>query len=348
MKVLVLGGTGFLGYHAALELFGRGNEVTVLGLPPGPADDLFPHGIRVLLQDIGALDEAGLRRLLSGYEAIVFAAGADDRSAPPSPAANFFFEANVKSSVRVTAAALRAGVRRLVILGSYFTHFDRKWPDMKLAERHPYINSRRQQMELATLVAGDEMAVVVLELPYIFGAMPGAQPLWTPLVNYVRSGVPLYYTNGGSNMVAVSRVAEAIAGACERIDTSSVFQVGDRNVTWTAFLQELCAIVGREDDEVRIIEDDRVNRLSWVLDAYHSVQGKEGGLHSRHFSEVLVAEAFFSPAASRRALGYGRGGLKQAWRDTVAASPEGQMFSNWQKFVSGSRRLARSVRKQRR
>jgi len=294
-----------------------------------------------LLRDVGKLDDQELGALLSGFEAVVFAAGADDRTAPQSPAANFFYEANVRSSVRLTAAAVRAGVQRFVLLGSYFTHFDREWPEMKLAEHHPYINSRKQQLELTTIVAGTEMALVVLELPYIFGSMPGAVPLWAPLVNYVRSGVPLYYTNGGSNMVSVHRVAEAIAGACERIDESRIFQVGDQNLSWTDFLQGLCAILGRDDDTVRIIEDNRINRMSWVLDALHSVQGREGGLRSTHFSEVLVSNAFFNPAESRRALGYRRGGLKQAWRDTVATCPEGEMFSNWQKFSQGARRLFR-------
>jgi nucleoside-diphosphate-sugar epimerase len=341
MHVLVIGGTGFIGYHATRELSERGHDVTVLGLPPAPPAGLFSEDVSILLQDIGELDDMGLRALLSGFDAVVFAAGADDRAAPPSPAANFFYEANVKSSVRLTSAAVQAGVRRLVVLGSYFTHFDREWPELKMAENHPYINSRKQQLELSTIIAGSDMALVVLELPYIFGSMPGAVPLWAPLVNYVRSGVPLYYTNGGSNMVSVNRVAEAIAGACERIDESRIFQVGDKNVSWTEFLQNLCAIIGREDDIVHIIEDKRVNRMSWILDALHSVQGREGGLHSTHFSEVLVSNAFFSPTESRRALGYRSGGLKQAWRDTVAACPEGEMFNNWQKFSRGARRLFR-------
>ncbi|MGI9287535.1 MAG: NAD-dependent epimerase/dehydratase family protein [Pseudomonadales bacterium] len=339
MRVLVIGGTGFLGYHATCELSERGHDVTVLGLPPAPPAGLFSDDVSILLRDIGKLDDGELKALLSGFEAVVFAAGADDRTAPQSPAANFFYEANVRSSVRLTASAVRAGVQRFILLGSYFTHFDREWPEMKLAEHHPYINSRKQQLELTTIVAGTDMALVVLELPYIFGSMPGTVPLWAPLVNYVRSGVPLYYSNGGSNMVSVHRVAEAIAGACERIDESRIFQVGDQNLSWTDFLQSLCAILGRDDDTVRIIEDNKINRLSWVLDALHSVQGREGGLHSTHFSEVLVSNAFFNPSESRRALGYKRGGLKRAWRDTVAACPEGEMFSNWQKFSQGARRL---------
>ena len=341
MQVLVIGGTGFLGYHATHELLGRGHEVTVMALPPAPPEGILPDSVAIKLCDIGKIDDRELQGVLSGFDAVVFAAGADDRAVPESPAFQFFYEANVKSSVRVTAAARRAGVKRFVLLGSYFTHFDREWPEMQLAENHPYINSRRQQLELCTIVAGTEMAMVVLELPYIFGSMPGVVPLWEPLVNYVRSEVPLYFTNGGSNMVSVQHVAEAIAGACERMDESRIFQIGDRNVDWIEFLQNLCKITGRDDDTIHILKDDGVNRMGWVMDAVHSVMGKEAGLHTSHFSNVQTSYAYFDPTESRRALGYGKGGLEQAWRDTVAACPEAPLMSSWRQFAHSAQRLFR-------
>ena len=35
-RVFIVGGTGFLGYHAARELLAKGVSVTALGLPPAP------------------------------------------------------------------------------------------------------------------------------------------------------------------------------------------------------------------------------------------------------------------------------------------------------------------------
>ena len=150
MHVLVIGGTGFLGYHATHELLRRGHEVGVLALPPPPSSSLFPESVGILMADIGSLDNAALLELLSPYDAIVFAAGADDRASPSEPAWTFYYEANVRTSVRLAAAAREAGVERMVILGSYFTHFDRVWPEMKIAESHPYVYSRREQLRLGT------------------------------------------------------------------------------------------------------------------------------------------------------------------------------------------------------
>ena len=42
MKVMVLGGTGFLGFNAVKVFLERGHEVTVLALPPMPAEGLLP------------------------------------------------------------------------------------------------------------------------------------------------------------------------------------------------------------------------------------------------------------------------------------------------------------------
>ena len=45
-KILVLGGTGLLGYHTILELIDKGYEVVSVSLPPMPTDDLF-EGLEV-------------------------------------------------------------------------------------------------------------------------------------------------------------------------------------------------------------------------------------------------------------------------------------------------------------
>jgi nucleoside-diphosphate-sugar epimerase len=339
MRVLVVGGTGFIGYHATHELARRGHDVTILGLPPGPPDDFFPESVSLELHDIDCLADMDLDRMLKDFDSVVFAAGADDRTIPDSPAAKFFYNANVKSAARFTAAALRAGVKRFVLVGSYFTFLDREWPHMKLAEHHPYIESRRIQYELCTTIAGPDMALVLLELPYVFGSAPGLVPIWSPLVSYVRSGMPLFYTNGGSNMVSVKSVAQAIAGACEHVKESRIFQVGEENLKWTELLKRLCHITKRDDSAVHIIPDSGLNKVSWLLDALHAIQGRESGLHASHFIRVQTSDAFFDIKDSQAALGYEVGGLDDAMRDTVLHSPPRENISYWKKFSEKAQNL---------
>ena len=153
--------------------------------------------------------------LFRGKDVLVFAAGVDDRATPKKPAYPFFVKHNVESVKRVFTLARQAGVSRGVVLGSYFAYFDRLWPEMKLAVHHPYIRSRVEQTKAAFDAGQDEMSISVLELPYIFGSMPGRVPLWKPLIKDILSPFPLFYPAGGTTCVTVHQVAQAICGAVE-------------------------------------------------------------------------------------------------------------------------------------
>jgi len=251
VKVLVVGGTGFLGYHAVLELRRRGHEVAVLALPPLPAG-LLPRTVNVRLANLNQLADVAVLEILSGVDGIVYAAGIDERTVPPEPAWEFFLNGNVVPTERLFRLARKAGVRRAVVLGSYFAYFDRIWPERRLSDKHPYIRSRQEQARRAFEVAGTKLKLCVLELPYIFGSMPGVVPLWEPLVAYVRSPVPLVCTRGGTNMVSVKQVAQAVAGALEHGKGGQCYQIGDENHTWVEILQMLAAIVGRENHNVTV------------------------------------------------------------------------------------------------
>src|SRR5690606_22582822 len=122
--------------------------------------------------DLNLLTDDELSALLEGMEGLVFAAGADDRTIPNSPAYPFFHKANVESTRRLIKLARQAGIKKAVVFSSYFVYFARNLPDMKLGEMHPYIRSRLAQIDAALEEAGDDLSVSFLLLPYIFGTLP--------------------------------------------------------------------------------------------------------------------------------------------------------------------------------
>ena len=143
MRVLIVGGTGFIGYHAVKSFLYSRHQVTVLSLPPLPADDFFPSEVEILLADLNNLEDKVLLRLLKRQNGVVFAAGADDRILPKSPAYRFFKSTNVQSCVRFFKLAREAGVKRGVLLGSYFYQFERISHENRLTHHNPYISSRQ-------------------------------------------------------------------------------------------------------------------------------------------------------------------------------------------------------------
>jgi len=320
MKIFVLGGTGFIGYHAVLELLRRGHEVTVLALDL-PDEGLLPDEVELQLADFDACTDDQVRELLDGHDGVVFAIGLDDRHVPPAPAYDAFHAANVVPAQRLFGLASEVGVRRGALCGSMFTYFDRIWPERELATHHPYVRARAAQAH-AAIDAGSGMEVAVLELPYIFGSMPGRIPLWAPLIDYLRSPWPLFYTTGGTTMVSVARVAEAVAGAMEHNGASGCYPVGDVDMSWEQLLGTLGELVGKSK-RVIAVPKPVLKPALWLYMVKTRLGGREHGLHPVRFMDVQTIETFFRDedlAAAREALRFGSGGLEQAFRDTVHAA----------------------------
>ncbi|MBI4732878.1 MAG: NAD(P)H-binding protein [Chloroflexi bacterium] len=317
-RVFVAGGTGFLGHHAIQEFLAHGWEVTALGLPPAPPRDMYPATVKVVMQSLDTATNGDLLSLLRGHEVLVFAAGADDRFPVQRPAYPFFRHGNVETPERLLRLAKEAGMKRAVVLGSYFAHFNRLWPEMRLAERHPYIRSRMEQEGAVTSIPG--LDGMVLELPYIFGRLPvpGWKPLWTPLVKYLRSSRTILYMKGGTACISAKTVGRAILAAVERGEAGKCYPIGQENLTWTQMLTRLAA-ADRREVRVKALPTGLVKAGMYGLWFAHWLQGKEHGLDPRFYAVLQTAETYLDAAPSQQALGYEPANLDEAFRETVEA-----------------------------
>lgn len=148
-KILVLGGTGLLGYHTILALRDKGYKVASISLPPMPTEDLF-EGLEVenYLFDINEQTDEELSKYLEGVYGVMLAIGADERVVPDAPAFSFFYEANVLPTQRLVRLARKKGVERFVIYGSYFLEFAERWPETHLIDQG-YPKTRILQEDIA-------------------------------------------------------------------------------------------------------------------------------------------------------------------------------------------------------
>lgn len=223
MKVFMIGGTGLLGSEAAKELIARGHEVSSLALPPLPTGAVLPPEMKLEFSNYLEMSDEELKQHLQGCEGFVFAAGVDERVEGPAPIYDLYKKYNIDPVKRLLGLCRECGVKHVAICGSYFSHAARKWPEKELTKWHPYIKSRIDQ-EAAAMAFADDMDVAVLELPYIFGTQPGRKPVWVFLVeNVMRMKKVTMYPKGGSTMVTVHQVGQAIAGAIEKTAAASCF-----------------------------------------------------------------------------------------------------------------------------
>ncbi len=320
-RVLIVGGTGFLGYYAIQEFLAKGWEVTAVGLPPAPPAGFYPSGVNVVIQPLDSASDEELLALLKGHTTLIFAAGLDDRSVTKKPSYPKFIHASVEAPLRLFQLAVKAGVKRAVVLGSYFAYFNRIWPEMKLAEHHPYIRSRFEQEKALTSVPGLEACV--LELPYIFGVLPvpGWKPLWTPLVKYVRSMKTLFYMKGGTACISARVVGRAIVAAAERGKAGEFYPIGQENLTWPQMLNRFAQADGLAPRRVLTVPTWVIHLAVQGVLLSNNLKGIESGLNFRHFAPLQTAKTYIDPDLSSKALGYELDDLDLAFQETVKACP---------------------------
>ncbi|MFO7612531.1 MAG: NAD(P)H-binding protein [Clostridia bacterium] len=320
MKTLIIGGTGLLGYHAILELLKRGHTAAAVAIPDAVPGDWFPPEASVAYGDVFAMNPTELKELFRGYDAMVYAVGPDDRVTPKAPAHEFFHERLVEACARVVSAAREAGVRKCVVLNSYFAYFDRIWPEAGLAEHHPYIRCRVEQAERVICEGMGAMDVCVLELPYIFGTMPGRIPLWKDiLIEYLRKSPVVFFPRGGTGMLSAKSVAEAIAGALENGVHGKRYLIGDENMEWKRLLGIMLDEMG-EKKKIVYIPEFAASLQGLKMKREHRAKGLESGLDPAHlFRDIQCRYLYIDAGESKVELGYDGGGLEDAIRETVRA-----------------------------
>ncbi|MHC4048384.1 NAD-dependent epimerase/dehydratase family protein [Bradyrhizobium sp. 25ACV] len=122
MRIVVFGGTGFVGLNLAEVLLARGHEVTLYDradLPPAAQRSLVDYRERLKVVQGDITDADGIDALIAGgCDAIVLGAAvtAGEELERVSPAR--VLEINVMAQIPILQAAIRHGVRRVVNLSS--------------------------------------------------------------------------------------------------------------------------------------------------------------------------------------------------------------------------------------
>lgn len=316
MRIVMVGGTGFLGWFTSNELLARGHEVIAVGLEP-PAPGTMPPGVTTIVTDVDAADAGALDRLLDGADVLVHAAGADGRAMFDAPAIDGFRRANVEPMRRLLPAMKARRVRRLVVFGSYYTALDRTFPDLGIVAGNAYPRSRREQADLAFALAGDEVSVGVLELPYIFGAAPGRGTLWGFFIEALRAHPEVMpVAAGGSACVTARQVALAAAGACERVEGHRHYPIGGENLSHASIYRLFADALGLAPRFVPSAPDAALERAR-AQRRRLAEAGKGTGYDPVDVARWQFEPLFLDPVPAMEALGYGRDDLAAAVVDTV-------------------------------
>ena len=252
MRILVIGGTGLVGGHAALYLSQQGHEVTIAGRGPAATGSALAK----LKQIQGDYVSGGFtREQWTGYDALVFAAGQDIRHVPEGDDQDAHWQrANTEAIPRFFELAREAGIGRAVLVGSFYPQVA-----PELVDSVPYIRSRHLADQRVRALSGPGFKVCSVNAPFVVGSVPGLKvAMFEAYTRYAEGGLaplPFYGPAGGSNFISTRSLSQAILGALLRGEPGKAYLVGDQNLSYAGYFQVFLRAVGN-DAEVPALDQE--------------------------------------------------------------------------------------------
>lgn len=331
MNIFIVGGTGLLGSAAAKELIKRGHAVKTISLPPVPEGADIPEAMDLTFGDINKLPDEKVEKLIKGADVFIFASGIDERVECPPPVYDYYYKYNIQPMERLLPICKKIGVKRAVVLGSYFSMLNKdEYPYKKklkkgLLERNPYIRARVKQEEVVASFVDKNFDACVLELPYIFGTQKGRQPVWTVLIEQTAGMDKLPFTmypKGGTAMLTVRQVGQAIAGAAEQIKGQGfkAWPIGMYNLSWKKFLKIVYDArgMGKNRKIIGIPAFVMKMGLGGVIKEYER-KGIESGLDVKYLPYIMNLDLFIDNSIAK-SLGVEEDDINDAIFDSIKVS----------------------------
>ncbi len=229
MKILVTGGTGFVGTHVVNELLRRKHEVAVLARFPESARNRYNLPVSVAAGDV--LDPASVRRAAQGREAVIHLVGIIAEEGEQT-----FDRIHREAAENVARAAGDAGVRRLLHMSA-----------MGSSEDSPSEYGRTKAAG-EKAVRQSSLEWTVFRPSIIFGPGDGFVTLLAGVVRRNPGFIPVIGPGTTKFMpVSVHDVARVCADSLEKPETAGeVFEVGGpETFTLNEIYREIAIAVGK-------------------------------------------------------------------------------------------------------
>jgi dihydroflavonol-4-reductase len=316
---LVTGATGFVGSAVARALLAAGQGVRALARPNGDRRNL--DGLPVAIAE-GSLEDGGaLARAVAGCR-YLFHVAADYRLWVPDPAS--MFRVNVAGTAALMAAALEAGVERIVYTSSVAVlglaaegPADETTPSRIEDMIGPYKRSKFAAEEIVrALVAERGLPAIIVNPSTPVGPRDRKPtPTGRVILEAARGRLP-GFADTGLNIAHVDDVAAGHLLAVQGGRIGERYILGGENMSLAEILAEVAGLVGRPPPRLKV--------PYWV--AYPAAIGAEWAaqvtgrtpLATRDSVRMSRKKMYFTSTKAERELGYRPRPARAAIADAVA------------------------------
>jgi dihydroflavonol-4-reductase len=320
MRVLVTGGTGFVGSQVVRALLEDGVEVRVLARSGSDRRALTDLPVEIATGDLG--EPASLKAPLQGVE-VLYHVAADYRLWAPDPAV--LYRVNVGGTRALLLAAGAAGVSRIVYTSSVGTlglpHDGRPGTEETPVRLEDMVGDYKRSKFLAEREA-EAAAARGLPVVIVNPSAPIGPWDWKPtptgrmLVDYLK-GRMLAYLDTGLNLVHVQDVARGhlLAAARGRPGERYILGHGEGNLPLRAIFERLAPYTGIRAPRVRL-----PHRAALAIGAGSEWVARFRGTEpavARTAVRMAAKRMFFDPSKAIRELGLPQTPVDQALRDAA-------------------------------
>ena len=308
MKLLVTGGTGFIGSHLAEEGRRRGAEVVVLGLTDRPEEQanaalLSRMGAEVLS---GSITDADLCRRAARGATHIFHLAVAMREGGKSD--DFFESINLDGTRHLLQAATAERVERFVYCSTIGIYGHRApgvtTEDSPLSPGNIYERTKVTAERLVRDFAGNcGLPAVVLRPADVYG--PRDQRLLKMFKGVSRGRFPLFGSGKGRrHMVYVDDVVSAFFKACERPDAvgEGVIVAGPGSCTLRELIDEVTAATGSARYGIRLPLAPML-ALAAVVEDVSAALAIDPPIYRRRM-DFFHSDSEFDTSRARRVLGW--------------------------------------------
>lgn len=170
MKVLITGGTGFIGSHLTEMLVKHGHEVRVLAREQSNIIFLENLGVEVILGDITDIDTVD--KAIKGCQQVYHLAAKTSRT---KSSTRDYYAVNVEGTKKLVHAALRANVERMIYAStvSVYGIINDSYANEKTQPKPSTFYGKSKLLSEEVLLSSHQkegLPVVIARLPFVLGA----------------------------------------------------------------------------------------------------------------------------------------------------------------------------------
>jgi nucleoside-diphosphate-sugar epimerase len=247
MRVMITGGTGFVGYHTAMALMASGHTVSLLVRSVDKMYKLYADDSSVSYTRGDITDPEKVAQALQGCDAVVHAAAMVSTDAND---AEKVFQTNVEGAKTVIGGAIALGIGPIIHVSSVTALYD---PEADIldensppgAARNAYGRSKVACEEyVRTLQDEGEQVYISYPATVIGPDDPGLTEAHVGMQGYMIAFVPLMPS--GNQYVDVRDVAEVHLRLLEQQPEAGNYTLGGHYLAWAELAELLEKVSGRK------------------------------------------------------------------------------------------------------